>query len=159
MSVPFTYLPLSLTLTGHMNNDTIYFNFYSYQILSTVPGGTSFLIHGLHKSVLYWFVFEDFSILSFCGWLPFKPPYGKKTTLDHLILSTALLALNFSLFLWAIPQEHTRRSVHSTVWRRNPREVSWIKESDGVLRFSPPFLVFSLLLLAIMQGVILKSRS
>lgn len=100
MSVPFTYLPLSLTLTGHMNNDTIYFNFYSYQVLSTVPGGTSFLIHGLHKSVLYWFVLEDFSILSFCGWLPFKPPYGKKTTLDHLILSTVLLALNFSLF-WA----------------------------------------------------------
>lgn len=49
MSVPFTYLPLSLTLTGHMNNDTIYFNFYSYQISSTVPGGPPFSFMGYIK--------------------------------------------------------------------------------------------------------------
>lgn len=28
------------------------------------------------------------------------------------------------LTLWAIPEEHTRRSVHSLVWERNPREDS-----------------------------------
>lgn len=46
------------------------------------------------------------------------------------------------LTLWAIPEEHTRRSVHSMVWERNPREVSQIKKSDGVLWFYPPFLVY-----------------